>query len=253
MSVLNVSQAEGVLRLEINRPEARNALNLELMEELHKEFDQALSNQDIKGIILSGAGDKAFCAGADLSETDQAKIFKAQKLYGELLVKLESYTKPVVAKVHGSCMGGGLGLALSCHIIAASEDADFGTPEVKVGLFPLMISPLVYRHFGKKKGDEMMLLGQVVSAAEAYRVNVINACVTKSELDATIDLYAKTMSSLSSQVVGFGIKTLKRVEPLSFPEKIMELSKALGEMVQLEDTQEGIRAFKEKRKPNYRF
>lgn len=152
----------------INRPDKQNALNTEVLKLLHQYLDECEENDLIRLVVITGAGDKAFCAGADLAGiTHPQQALADNKMYAELLSKLMQYPKTTLAIVNGLCLGGGMGLMLSCDLNLAHDKVIMGTPEVNVGLFPLMISPLIFRNcLSEKAANELIFTGRKISAID---------------------------------------------------------------------------------------
>src|SRR5210317_343479 len=168
---------KNIARFTINREPQRNALCLDTIALFLNYLDEASTDPDVRVILITGSGQKAFCSGADLASAADGKIEKGFKSYAGLLKKLAGYPKPVVAKVNGACMAGGMGLMLACDIVIAKNEATFGTPEVKVGLWPMMIGALIYRNVLRKKAAEMVLLGERLSAGQALELGLITRSV----------------------------------------------------------------------------
>ncbi|HWI62930.1 MAG TPA: enoyl-CoA hydratase/isomerase family protein, partial [Symbiobacteriaceae bacterium] len=167
MSELLVERRDAVAVLTLNRPEQRNALSHGLMGELIETLGRLRDDTAVRALVLTAAGEKAFCAGGDLTSLAGDGAFAghlARRRYVELLEALAEVGKPVVAAVNGAALGGGFGLALACDLVVAAEGSSFGTPEVKVGLFPMMVSALLVRHVGRKRAMELVLTGQRLSA-----------------------------------------------------------------------------------------
>jgi enoyl-CoA hydratase/carnithine racemase len=159
--------------LTLNREARRNAISREMIADLMTSLDRVAQDKDVRAVCITGAGSKAFCAGADLSGSladEGGDKPPGARNYAELLKKLSWFKKPLVARVNGPCLAGGLGLMLSCDIVIARDDAFFCTPEVGVGIFPMMIGALLYRNLGRKKATEMVLTGRRFSPDERSRL-----------------------------------------------------------------------------------
>jgi enoyl-CoA hydratase len=243
-----------VARITLNRPEARNALSPAMMEGLLDAFDRAGADPAVRVGILTGAGDKAFCAGGDLGGSGfQQKGFlerhQDRRTFAELFRRLNRLGKPVIARVRGHCLAGGFGLALGCDLVVASDDATFGTPEVKRGLVPMMIMATIFRNVGRKKGMELLLTGERISAAEAERLGLVNYAVPAAELDARVDALAARVASLSPAVVRLGRDAFYAMQDMGFDQALDYLHAMLTVNLGSEDAIEGVRAFLEKREP----
>jgi enoyl-CoA hydratase len=243
---------EGTLVITINRPDKLNALNQDVIEELGKVMDEVYSNADIKGAILTGAGEKSFVAGADISEfttLDSAGgAALAQKGQQQVFNKIENCPKPVVAAVNGFSLGGGCELAMSCHFRLASENAKFGQPEVNLGLIPgyggtQRLTQLI----GKGKSMELMMTGDMIGADEAKSLGLVNHVVPQAELLAkTKEILQKIQSKapLAITKVIYCVNDAAKAEPNGFANEISRF----GECFSTEDMREGTSAFLEKRK-----
>jgi len=183
---IKLSIESKILTLVINRPDNLNALNIQTMEEIHKAIQGALDDDEVGGIIITGEGEKAFVAGADINEISQLNEVNGRKFSEngqEIFAAIESSEKPIIASVNGFALGGGCELAMACHIRIASDNARFGMPEVKIGILPgyggtQRLTNLV----GKGKAMEMMMTGEMISATEAKELGLINHMVGQAEL-----------------------------------------------------------------------
>ena len=238
--------------LTINREAQRNAISLEAIELFIKYLDQAETDEDARVILISGSGDKAFCAGADLGAAADGKIQQGFKNYAELLKKLSGYPKPVVAKINGACMAGGMGLMLACDIVIAKNDAKFGTPEVNVGLWPMMIGALIYRNVLRKKAMEMMLLGKRLTADHALNMGLITRVVPPEDLEEEVAQILITLTAKSPIGMKIGKEAFYAMSDMPFEEAVDFLSGKIAEVAATEDAREGITAFIEKRKPKFK-
>ncbi len=243
---------KNVARLTINREAQRNAISVEAIELFLKYLDEAETDEDARVILISGSGDKAFCAGADLGAAADGKIQQGFKSYAELLKKLSGYPKPVVAKINGACMAGGMGLMLACDIVIAKNDAKFGTPEVNVGLWPMMIGALIYRNVLRKKAMEMILLGERLTADQALNLGLITRVVQPEELEEEVAQILITLAAKSPIGMKIGKEAFYAMADMPFEEAVDFLSGKIAEVAATEDAREGITAFIEKRKPIFK-
>ena len=203
-------------------------------------------------ILITGTGEKAFCSGADLGGAADGKIQQGFKSYAELLTRLAGYSKPVVARINGACMAGGMGLMLACDIVIAKNDAKFGTPEVNVGLWPMMIGALIYRNVLRKKAMEMILLGERLTADQALSMGLITRVVRPEELDEEVARILKRLAAKSPIGIKIGKEAFYAMADMPFEEAVNFLSGKIAEVAATEDAREGITAFIEKRKPVFR-
>jgi enoyl-CoA hydratase/carnithine racemase len=247
--------AAGVLTLTIDRPERRNALSPEVLDGLLAGVTDRATQDDVRAVVLTGAGDKAFCAGADLGTFDadatQLELHEGRGKLRELVLALRGCPRPVVARVQGLCLAGGLGLALACDLVVASEDAAFGTPEVDVGLWPFMIGALVARHVSPKHALDLMLTGRRVDAATAYDWGLVSRVVPRDALDATVAEVAGGLAAKSPLVLRLGKAAWYGTEDVALAPALSALQGQLSLLTQSKDAAEGITAFFQKRPPEW--
>ena len=249
---LDYSVTDRIARFIINREPQRNALNLEILSLFFKHLDQAESDDSVRAILISGAGDRAFCSGADLGSAAQDGIQAGFSRYAQLIKRLAGYPKPVVAKVNGDCLAGGMGLMLACDIVIARDDARFGTPEVNVGLFPMMIGALIYRNVLRKKAMEMILLGHKLNAAQAQEMGLITRAVPPEKLDDEVAQILKLLAAKSPIGIKIGKEAFYAMADMPFEDALDFLSQKIAEVAATEDAKEGITAFLEKRPPVFK-
>ncbi|HVE93955.1 MAG TPA: enoyl-CoA hydratase-related protein [Acidimicrobiales bacterium] len=248
--------ADGVARLTINRPERRNALSWSVISELRSRVAEAKTNDAVRVLVLTGAGDKAFCAGADLGGmAEGAGYLELHEGRGELARLFEdlwALGKPTIARVRGYALAGGFGLALACDMVIAADDAQFGTPEIDVGLWPFMITVPLMRSMAPKKVLELMLTGRRIDAVEADRIGFVTRVVPVDDLDATVDLLAASLAAKSPALVKLGRDSFYAVWDQPAAEALRQLHPLLTLATQTEDSKEGIAAFVEKRQPEWK-
>jgi enoyl-CoA hydratase/carnithine racemase len=251
MTELLYDVAHGVARLTLNRPERRNALSWSLVEEMRDRVRAARDDDAVRVLVLSGAGDRAFCAGADLTgmraDAGHAELHEARGQLAGLFDDLWSVGKPTIASVRGYCLAGGFGLAMSCDLVVAADDAVFGTPEIDVGLWPYMITVPLCRSMPPKRALELMMTGRRVGADEADRLGFVTRVVATDDLTASVDELATTLASKSPSVMRLGRDSFYAVWDQSAAEALSLLHPMLTVGTQLEDAAEGIAAFVEKR------
>ncbi len=239
----------------INRPEKRNALSSQVIVELVQAFEACKADPEVRVVVLTGAGDKAFCAGADLAQQQQKASDYERYLERETFLKLwklvPTLGKPVIGRVQGLALAGGMGLAANCDFVIASDRARFGTPEVNVGLFPMMISAVLIRNLGRKKAVDLMFTGRQIDATEAERIGLVTKVVPADQLDAEVDALAEELASKSPAILKLGKDALYNSSELSFAEALDYLSTMLTMCTLTEDSREGLTAFVEKRKPQW--
>lgn len=237
----------------LNRPEALNTLNEQVAKELISAFEEFENDGKTRVIIIKGKG-RAFCAGRDLSELVEKTALDENREKRILMALNKAFTnasKPIIAVVHGPAMAGGLGLALSCDLIVASEDATFGATAINVGYYCFGPSVLLIRELGRKKSLELLLTGKPIDAKEAARIGFVNKVVPREKLDeATMEL-AQTLASKNPLAVTLGKKSFYTMADMEFW-KAYEYVEEMGFILQsTEDAHEGMKAFKEKRMPRW--
>ena len=246
------SVEKDVARMTINREAQRNAISLEAIELFSKYLDEAELDENVRVILITGSGDKAFCSGADLAGAADGKIQHGFKSYAKLITRLSNYPKPVVARINGACMAGGMGLMLACDIVIAKNDAKFGTPEVNVGLWPMMIGALIYRNVLRKKAMEMILLGERLTADQALSMGLITRAVQPDKLDQEVNQILKSLAAKSPIGMKIGKEAFYAMADMPFEQAVDFLSDKIAEIAATDDAREGITAFIEKRKPNFK-
>lgn len=244
---------DGICTLTINRPERRNALSSGVVADLTNALRQADKDPNVRVVILTGAGEKAFCAGGDLTDIQASEgmlgMHWARGGFAELLLTMHSLSKPIIARVQGQALGGGFGLALNCDLVVASSTASFGTPEIRVGLFPMMIMAVMVRNMGRKAAMELMLTGERVSADEAKTLGIVNRVVESDILDMTVLELAKKVAGFSPSVLRLGRQAFYKTQDMSFEEALRSLHNELSLNILSEDASEGVMAFLEGRPP----
>src|ERR1700742_314464 len=200
--------ADGVATVTLNDPEKRNMLSGQMLAELVAAMEMARDSEAVRAVVLTGAGEKVFCAGADLGgfSADASLIQKhyASDLFLEFFRLMPKLGKPSLCAANGHVLAGGLGLALSCDLVIAKEGATFGTPEINIGAFPYMIMALIYRNVPRKKVNEMMLLGERLSAEQAGEYGLANKGVPAQECDAAVAQWAAKLASKSPVLMRLG-------------------------------------------------
>ena len=248
--------SDGVATVTLNRPEQRNALSAQLLGELLEAIKTARDDDAVRAVVLTGAGDKAFCAGADLGgfAADASLVEKhfASDRFIELFWLMAELGKPTLCAANGHVLAGGMGLALSCDLVIATEAATFGTPEINVGAFPFMIMAIIYRNVPRKKVNEMLLLGERLSAAEAVEWGLINKAVPADRFDAVVADWARKLASKSPVVMRLGHDAIYRQQDMNFGDALEYLRSQLSMALSTEDILEGVQAFFEKREPQWK-
>ena len=250
-----VAVAEGVATLTINRPERRNALSWEVVAELRTEVARAKADAAVRVVVLTGAGDKAFCAGADLSGMAEGagflELHSARGEMARLFEELWALGKPTIARVRGYALAGGFGLALACDLVVASDDAQFGTPEIDVGRWPYMITVPLCRSMPPKKALELMMTGRRVGAGEAEAIGFVTRVVPVEKLDQAVSELAASLAGKSPAVMRLGRDAFYGVWDAEATDALRFLHSQLTLTTLTDDTREGLTAFAEKRAPRW--
>jgi len=256
-SILGEETSGAVRTLTLNRPAQRNALSPELIAQLIDALARADADSAVRAIVLTGAGDKAFCAGADLGSAASAgeagllAAHESRRSYARLLLALENLGKPTLARLNGSALAGGLGLVCACDFALAAEDIKLGTPEVDVGLFPYMALAPILRCVGRRAAMELALTGRKVSAQEAQALGLVTRTVPRAQLDAECASLAATLASKSPVTLRLGRRAFQLAESMPYAAALEALAAQLSLNALAEDAMEGISSFLEKRAPNF--
>ncbi len=253
---LLVEIEESVATVTINRPEKLNALNRQTLEELMRFFDELAGDERVKGILLTGAGNKAFVAGADLQEIqnlDREAAIRFARFGQELFNKIENFSKPVVALVNGYALGGGCELAMACHFRLAAENARFGQPEINLGIIPgYGGTQRLPRLIGKGRALELLLTGDMIDANEALRLGLVNHVVKADELVAEGKKIVQKIAQKGSVAVAAILQAVNHGLEQSLSQALELEALQFGRVCATEDKNEGIRAFFEKRQPQFK-
>jgi enoyl-CoA hydratase/carnithine racemase len=254
-TLLTTAEA-GVARITLNRPDVRNALSRTLVREIETALDAYERDPAARVIVLAGAGDRAFCAGADLKGVgDRGTTLQARESFSGLSRILELITRmrtPVIAQVHGFALAGGCGLAAGCDLVIASEDAVFGLPEIKIGLLPLMVMAPILRAVGRKRGLLMILSGETVTAREAFEMGLVSRVVPRADLEAATTALARTLAAFSPTAVGLAKEAAYTIQDMDYGKSLRYLRELITLVGMSDDAKEGIAAFFEKRPPEWK-
>jgi enoyl-CoA hydratase len=251
--LLNINEHIAVLTL--NRPDKLNALNHETLTELQQAFELLKNDEQIFVVILTGSGEKAFVAGADISEINKLNLLDGKKFaeFGQSVFSMiEKFDKPVIAAINGFALGGGCELALSCHIRIASENAKFGQPEVNLGIIPgYGGTQRLTRLINSGRAAEIILTADMIDASEALRIGLVNKVYPQSELQSKAFEMAVKIASKGQQAIRFALKSIKVVDEVSSHEGQSIEAAMFALCCGTEDFKEGTQAFLEKRKPSF--
>jgi enoyl-CoA hydratase len=246
---------DGIVTLTVNRPEKLNALNAATMAELENAFERAASTASVRGLIVTGEGEKAFVAGADIREFEKMTAMEAQafSLSGQRVFRrLETMGKPSIAALNGFALGGGLELAMSCTLRVASAKAKLGLPEVKLGLIPgYGGTQRLPRLVGRGRAMELLLAGEPVTAEEAFRIGLVNRVAAPEALmETTREMLAKILAN-GPQAIALAMQAVDTGLSSGFEEGLRAEASAFGLAMGTEDRAEGCRAFLERRLPDF--
>ena len=239
----------------IDRPDRRNAINADVVRGISAALSRAEDDRDLGAMVLTGSGDRAFCAGGDLGGmTDASKVEQhfVRGEVGELFEQMRASRLPIVARVNGHALAGGFGLMLACDLVVAADDAEMGTPEIDLGLWPFMITAVIQRDLPRKVALELMLTGRRMKAEEAARWGFVNRVVPRPELDAGVAELTDAIASKSSMIAALGKRSFYRAEDMSHADALSYLSGMLTACLESEDTVEGVTAFLQKRTPEWK-
>lgn len=240
----------------INRPEARNALDTATIAELNARFLAIEDDSAIRVAILRGAGDQAFSAGADLKEVSSLADMAARRRYfgaiADLLMTIHRIPQPVISRISGYALAGGMGLAVGCDFAIAADSARFGLPEITLGLFPMVVMAPILRLCGPRAAVELALTGERIDARRAYELGLVTRVATQADLDSEVNRLANRLAEFSPLVIGIGKRAIYESAAMDYASALNYLREMVALVSSSEDFAEGIRAFLEKRPPNFK-
>ncbi len=246
---------KGCAHVVVNRPERLNALDRATILEIGSATQRAVEDPAVRVLVLSGSGEKAFVAGADIREMASMSASEAQDFSREFqgtLTRLERSPKPVLAAIRGFALGGGCELALACHLRLAADSARFAQPEVKLGLIPgAGGTQRLQRIVGRGRALELVLTGEIIDAAEAWRIGLVNRVVPAAELDREVEAWVERLAARSPMALGRALEAVHAGGEVSLSEALRLESALFGLCFATEDMREGTAAFLEKRPPSF--
>jgi enoyl-CoA hydratase/carnithine racemase len=255
-TTLKYSVADHVATIALDQPDTRNALSDDLLRELTEAFQQAKDDAQVHCVVLTSTHEKIFSAGANLGgfAADAPLVHKhfATERFPNLFRLIGELGKPTICAANGHVLAGALGIALACDLVIAKDTARFGTPEINVGLFPFMIMALIYRNVPRKKTNELLLLGEQISAAEAQQIGIVNRVVAPEEFDEAVADWARKLAAKSPVMMRLGKDAMFRQQDMAFADALEFLRTHLTIAFSTEDIQEGVKAFFEKREPEWK-
>ena len=244
-----------VATVTLNRPEQRNPLSAVMLRDLAAAFQWCHDESDVRVVILTGAG-RVFCAGADLSSFDGEMTglerYRSRDLFVDLFILMAELGKPIVGRINGHALAGGLGLACSCDILVSVDTATFGTPEINVGIWPMMIQAILSRSIPRKVLLEMEMLGDRWTATQLQSLGIINRVVPREQLDSAVKEIADQLAKKSPVAMRLGRDSFYRQQDMDFRAALHYLHGQFLLVSQTEDSREGIKAFFEKREPDFK-
>ena len=252
-ATLRYAVADGVATISLDQPDTRNALSDALLDDLLAAFTAAHDDDAVRCVVLTSTHERVFSSGGNLAGF-AAEVPLVHKHHGiarfpRLFALIGQLGKPTICAANGHVLAGALGLALACDLIVAREGVRFGTPEINVGVFPFMIMALIYRNLGRKKTNELLLLGEQIDAREAERIGIVNRVVAADEFDAAVADWAGRLAAKSPTLMRLGKDAIYRQQDMAFEDALAFLQSQLTIAFSTEDIQEGVRAFFERREP----
>jgi enoyl-CoA hydratase len=246
----------GVATITLNDPETRNSLSAEMLAGLLEAFERARDDEQVRCVVLASSHETVFSSGGNLGgfAADVALVHKhfGSERFVALFKLIGELGKPTICAARGHVLAGALGLALACDLIVASEAASFGTPEINIGTFPFMIMSLIYRNVPRKKVNEMLLLGERLSAQEALAAGIVNKVVAAEDLDGAVSEWAVKLAAKSPVIMRLGKEAMRRQLDMPLDDALDYLRAQLTLALSTEDIVEGVTAFFEKREPQWK-
>jgi enoyl-CoA hydratase len=248
---------DGIAYLTLDSPQTRNALSDQLLDELILAFEVAKNDDAVRVVVLTSSHERIFSAGGDLkafaADTSTIEKYAGLDRFPRIFQAIGGLGKPVICAANGDVLAGAFGLALACDLIIAKEGVRFGCPEINVGVFPFMISALIYRNVDRMKANELMMLGDLIDATEAARLNIVNIVVPADQFDDVVADWARRIASKSPLLLRLGKDSINATRDLSLPEALEALRSQLALALSTADMNEGVAAFREKRDPVWRM
>ncbi len=245
----------GVATIALDDPDTRNSLSDALLDGLIAAFERAREDDAVRCVVLTSTHDRVFSSGGNLGgfAADVPLVHKHHGIerFPRLFTLIGTLGKPTICAANGHVLAGALGLALACDLVVAREGVTFGTPEIDVGVFPFMIMALIYRNVGRKKTNELLLLGERIDAHEAERLGIVNRVAPPAEFDEAVRGWASKLASKSPVLMKLGKDAMFRQQDMAFADALCFLQSQLTIAFATEDIQEGVKAFFEKREPQW--
>ncbi|HEV7678075.1 MAG TPA: enoyl-CoA hydratase-related protein [Candidatus Dormibacteraeota bacterium] len=247
---------DGVATVTLNQPEKRNPLSATMLHDITAALQQAKDDDAVRAVILTGAGDKAFCAGADLSgfggDATEVEKHLGRGAFVDMFLTMEHLGKPLIGCVNGHALAGGFGLALACDMIVAADTATFGTTEINVGLWPMMIMAIINRQLPPKRCMELFMTGERIGAEQALQWGLVNRVTPQQEVRDAAWTLAQQLATKSPVIMRLGRDAFHAIDGMSFEAALRHLQAQLTLVTLTEDSVEGVTAFLEKRRPDFK-
>jgi len=258
MSLVRYVQDDaGVVTLTLDAPESRNALSDELLDELMAGLQKAGADDEVRVVVLTSSHDRVFSAGGNLKafagDTSTIDKYAGLDRFPRIYKLIGGLGKPVICAANGDVLAGAFGLALACDLVIAKQGVRFGCPEINVGVFPFMISALIYRNIDRLKANELMMLGDLIDTDEALRLNIVNAVAPPQDFDALVDEWAHKVAAKSPLLMRLGKNAIDATRDMSLPDALEALRSQLALAFTTEDIVEGVTAFRDKRNPQWKM
>ncbi|MGH3469709.1 MAG: enoyl-CoA hydratase/isomerase family protein [Thermocrispum sp.] len=255
--LVQVTVDDHVAVLTLNDPDTRNALSDELLDELLAALEQIRADDTVRAVVLTSSHEKTFSSGGNVKAfaDDRPTVSKYAGLerFPRLFTAMGGLGKPVLCAANGDVLAGAFGLALSCDLILAKEGVRFGCPEITIGAFPFMISALIYRNIGRMKANELMFMGEMIDAAEAMDLGIVNRVVPAAEFDETVRRWALKLATQSPLLMRLGKNAIDATRDQSLPAALDHMRAQLALAFTTSDLCEGVQAFRERRDPTWTF
>jgi enoyl-CoA hydratase len=256
MTVRYEVAASGVATIALDQPDTRNALSDEVLDDLIAAFERARDDDAVRCVVLTSSHETVFSSGGDLAgfaaQVPLAHKHRAIDRFPRLFELIGALGKPSLCAANGHVLAGALGLALACDLVVAREGVRFGCPEINVGVFPFMIMALIYRNVPRKRVNELLLLGEQISAEEAREIGIVNRVVAAEEFDPFVTGWAEALAAKSPLLMRMGKDAMYRQQDMAFDQALEYLRAQLALAFATDDIQEGVKAFFEKREPQWK-
>lgn len=251
------TEDDDIAVITLDSPATRNALSDELLDELIEAFERAKADVSVRVVVLTSSHERIFSAGGDLkafaSEAPTIVKYAGLDRFPRLYQLIGGLGKPVICAANGDVLAGAFGLALACDLILAKESVHFGCPEINVGVFPFMISALIYRNVGRFTANELMMLGDKITASEAREYGLVNRVVPDDQFDEAVRVWARRVADKSPLLMKLGKDAINATRDMSLPDALTSLQSQLALAFTTEDVVEGVTAFREKRSPAWKM